>query len=168
MTEPRLDGPAWDAHLETLRRSMALVLDREGHWWHDGEVFEHPRLIAYFNAGIDTHPTSGEPIVHLGPHWCYFRAEDTPFLVRRLAVVDGALVAHLNNGEQLPVPDTGFEVVGDHVYVQLDAARGRRARLDRPTQNRLWGLLDPHSDPPQVQVGGRRWPVQEAAPSAFS
>jgi|JI7StandDraft_1071085.scaffolds.fasta_scaffold442644_1 hypothetical protein len=151
------DEAAWAAHLETLRRSVDLFLDREGHWFHNGEPFEHTRLINYFNAGIDAHPETGEPIVHLGPRWCYFRAEDTPFLVRRFEDAADGLYAILNNSERLPVPAGGFEAVGEHVYVQL--APHRRARLDRSAQATLWGWLDAEAEPPVVVTAAGRWPV---------
>lgn len=146
----------WAERLEQLRRSVDLFLDREGRWFHDGQPFEHPRLIAFFNAGIDTHPTTGEPIVHLGPHWCYFRAEDTPFLVRRIESTPEGLFVILNNSERLPVPATGFEAVGDHVYVTLTPHR--RARLDRSSQHQLWGWLE--GDPPAIVLPAGRWPIR--------
>lgn len=145
----------WAEKLETLRRSVDLRLDFEGRWYHEGDVFEHERLTALFNRGIDAHPESGEPIVHIGDRWCYFTAEDTPFIVRRLEATDAGLTAHLNNEEQWPVPSEGFEAAGDHVYVQLTPQR--RARLDRNAQNRLWGWLSEADD---IVVGDRRWPLR--------
>lgn len=146
----------WAAKLEQLRRSVDLRLDREGRWYHEGEAFEHARLIALFDRGIDAHPETGEPIVHIGERWCYFAADDTPFIVRRLESTPEGLVAQLNNGERHPVPAAGFEVAGDFVYVQL--APHRRARLDRATQSRLWGWLD-EGPPIEVVTDAGRWPV---------
>jgi hypothetical protein len=145
----------WAEKLEALRRSVDLRLDFEGRWYHEGEVFEHARLTALFNRGIDAHPETGEPIVHIGDRWCYFTADDTPFIVRRLEATEAGLRAHLNNEESWPVPPEGFEASGDHVYVQLTPTR--RARLDRTTQNRLWGWL---SDTDDIVVGTRRWPLR--------
>ncbi|MCB9548266.1 MAG: hypothetical protein H6706_20805 [Myxococcales bacterium] len=157
MTEAR-DEAAFAARLEQLRRSVDLRLDREGRWFHEGEPFEHARLIALFDRGIDAHPETGEPIVHIGDRWCYFQAEDTPFLVRRLEVADDGFFAHLNNGERLAVPATGFEAHGDHVYVDLAPDRHRRARLDRATQSRLWADLD--ADGACIVNAAGRWPVR--------
>lgn len=147
----------WAAKLETLRRSVDLRLDREGRWYHEGEIFEHPRLIALFDQGIDAHPESGEPIVHIGDKWCYFHAEDTPFIVRRLEATADGLLAHLNNGERFPIPAEGFEAAGDFVYVQLTPSR--RARLDRDAQNQLWGWLV-EGPPIEVVTEAGRWPVR--------
>ncbi|MEZ4474514.1 MAG: hypothetical protein R3F60_27735 [bacterium] len=159
MTQAR-DEADFAARLEQLRRSVDLRLDREVHWFHEGEPFEHPRLIALFDRGIDAHPETGEPIVHIGDRWCYVRADDTPFIVRRLELAEDGFFAHLNNGERWAVPAAGFEARGDHVYVQLDAARHRWARLDRATQSRLWGDLDADADPPVVRNAAGIWPVR--------
>lgn len=144
----------WAERLDALRRSVDLRLDFEGRWYHEGEPFEHARLIELFNRGIDAHPETGEPIVHIGERWCYFTAADTPFIVRRLEANDGGLVAHLNNFERWPVPAEGFVAQGDHVYVQLTPQR--RARLGRDAQNRLWGWLNADDE---IQIGDRRWPL---------
>lgn len=147
----------WAARLDQLRRSLDLRMDREGRWYHEGERFEHARLIALFDRGIDAHPESGEPIVHIGDKWCYFTADDTPFIVRRLESTADGLIAHLNNSEVHPIPAVGFEADGDHVYVPL--APHRRARLDRDSQNQLWGWLV--EGPPLAAVTeAGRWPIR--------
>ena len=150
---PDLSPDEWTAKLEELRRSVDLRLDFEGRWYHEGEIFEHPRLIALFDKGIDSHPDSGEPIVHIGDRWCYIKADDTPFIVRRLEATSTTLTAILNNGERHPIPAAGFEAVGDYIYVQL--AANRRARLDRDAQNQLWGWLADGDDAAVITASGR-------------
>lgn len=150
----------WAAKLDQLRRSLDLRMDREGRWYHEGERFEHPRLIALFDRGVDAHPESGEPIVHIGDKWCYFTADDTPFIVRRLASTAAGLVAHLNNEEAHPIPAAGFVAEGDFIYVAL--APNRRARLDRDSQNQLWKWLDA-GPPPEVVTPAGRWPIRVPA-----
>lgn len=147
----------WAARLDQLRRSLDLRMDHEGRWYHEGERFEHPRLIALFDRGIDAHPESGEPIVHIGDKWCYFTADDTPFIVRRLESTPETLVAHLNNTEIHPIPASGFESEGDFIYVQL--TENRRARLDRDSQNQLWGWLE-EGPPIEAVTTTGRWPIR--------
>lgn len=155
--KPDLSPEEWAATLEKMRRSVDLRLDFEGRWHHEGEIFEHARLTALFNKGIDSHPDSGEPIVHIGDRWCYFVADGTPFIVRRLESTDDAFIAHLNNGEAHPIPAAGFEAVDDFIYVQL--AENRRARLDRNAQNQLWGWLAEGDEAVVVTPVGR-WPIR--------
>ncbi len=133
-----------EAALELLRRSVDLRIDGEGRWFHDGEPFVHPRLIAFFNRGLDLHPESGEPVLRVGDTWCYVHADDTPFVVRRLTEDAGVLRVVLNTEEALPLAVDAFERRGDHFYVRLDERRV--ARLDRATHNGLWEVLDEGAD----------------------
>lgn len=154
------DAEAWLAKLETLRRSVDLRLDAEGRWHHDGEPFEHPGLIAAFDRGIDTHPETGEPILRLGGRWCYIRADDSPYVVRRLRLDGDTLRATLNTGDVIDVPDAGLEQTGDHLYLPLaHTARAGRARLDRTAQARLAEWLVADGDRLAIEAAGRRWPV---------
>jgi hypothetical protein len=157
MADTPLD-PALAARLETLRRSLDLYLDAEGRWHHEGVQFEHARLAALFDRGIDVHSESGDPIVHVGDRWCYFRAADTPFLVRKLDVENDTLLATLNNSERHAVPQDGVTAAGTDIYMQLTPSR--RARLDRYCVAALaeW-LEEDESGALSLRVGAQRWPV---------
>ena len=149
------------AHLERLelfRRSVDLRIDAEGRWWHEGEPFVHQGLIGLFNRGLDQHPDTHEPILRIDGKWCYVRADDTPFVVRRLLPQGAVLTAVLNTEAQVPVPAAGFELRGAHVYVPLGLHR--RARLDRVAQARLAEWLEADGDGWVVVVGAHRWPVR--------
>lgn len=151
------DAEAWLARLEAMRRSVDLRLDGEGRWYHDGQPFEHPGLIAAFDRGLDVHEDTGEPILRIGDRWCYVRADDTPFVVRRLRVDGDTLSATLNTGETLPVPADAFEQGGEHLYLHLSPRR--RARLDRATQARVADWLVDLGDRLALEAAGRRWPI---------
>lgn len=152
------DAEAWLARLEAMRRSVDLRLDDEGRWYHDGEPFTHAGLIAAFDRGIDVHPDSGEPILRVGQRWCYIRADDTPFVARRIDADGGRLFLRLNNGERVAVPEGGFEARGERVYVDLDARR--RVRLGRQAQARLGAWLQGADDGLMVVVGDAAYPVR--------
>lgn len=149
---------AWLAKLETLRRSVDLRLDGEGRWFHDGEPFAHQGLIAAFDRGIDAHPDSGEPILRLGSRWCYIRADDTPFVARRITADGDRLTLRLNTGASVTVPARGFEARGARLYVRLDD--GRRVRLSRAAQAKAGGWLEEGDGGMRVAVAGRRYPVR--------
>ncbi len=155
MTRPAPDDPGFAAWLDQVRRSLDLHLDAEGRWWHEGAPFEHPKLIALFDQGLDTHPDSHEPILRVGDTWCYVKVADTAFFVRRLRPEGAALRATLNNGEVWSVPADGLSAVGDFVYAQL--APHRRAKLTRDCQNQLSAWIIEVDGDAVVAVGGRRW-----------
>lgn len=160
------DAEAWLARLETLRRSVDLRLDREGRWFHEGAPFEHQGLISAFNRGLDVHDETGEPILRVGSRWCYIAADDSPFLVRGWRRNGEGLTALLNTEERLPVPDGGFEQVGDDVYVAL--APRRRARLDRTARQGLVEWLIEEGGRLWIEVADRRWPIREVSRGSVS
>lgn len=151
------EAEAWLAQLETMRRSVDLRLDAEGRWYHQGQPFEHARLIAAFDRGLDVHEDTGEAILRLGGRWCYVQADDTPFVVRRLRLEGDTLSATLNTGETHPVPAQGFEQHDGHLYTRLTPRR--RARLDRAAHARLGDWLVETDAGLCVEAAGRRWPI---------
>jgi hypothetical protein len=153
-----------EAELERLRRSVDLRIDAEGRWYHEGRPFTHARLIALFDAGLDVHPDSGEAIVRIDGRWCYVQADDTPFVVRHLRVEGDALLAELNNGERLPVPERAL-TLGDNGVVYAELAPRRRARLGRDAQSALAAWLRDADDGALwlEPVPGRRWPIRASS-----
>ena len=125
----------WLKRIETLRRAVDLRLDDEGRWWHEGQRFKHLRLIEAFNAGIDLHPQTDEPIIRIGDRWCYFTADDTPFIVVKLYEDDGGLLARLNTGETLKLPKRSLFLRTDRLYANLTPKRW--ALFSRPAQANL-------------------------------
>src|SRR3954468_16729478 len=61
-------------------RESAIVLDREGRFWHEGERVEHPALERALRGWIARHPDDGRLILTNGYDWCYFRAEGAPYV----------------------------------------------------------------------------------------
>lgn len=71
--------PEW---LQALRENSRIRLDREGRFWHEDVLVEHPKVAALFHRGLGRAP-DGRPTLTVGPTWCYIEAEDTLYLVRR-------------------------------------------------------------------------------------
>ena len=158
MSECHSPNPAVEK-LESIRRSLDLRLDAEGCWWHDGRAFEHDRIIEAFHRGIDVHPDSGEPIVRIGDRWCYFTAELTPFVVRRLQVIEGIPTVLLNTGERHVVGTEDLSCKDERIYVHIDTKRV--AVLDRRCQLGLSSLLSPDEEGLVIETSAGRWVIAE-------
>ena len=75
------DAAAARALLERLRVT-GLRLDREGHWWHEGEPVRHEGLARALHRWIDRLP-DGRYVLRLdGSRWAHFECEDTPYVAR--------------------------------------------------------------------------------------
>ena len=151
--------------LELLRRSVDLKVDAEGRWWHEGERFTHPRLIAYFNRQLGWH--QGEATLSIGERWCYVGCEVTPFLILKLELdEDAGLSACLNTEERLPL--RSLELQGEVLFAQLK--EDRLARLSRHAQAQCstW-LREATLTEAEASSGfvlereGRVWPIRRPA-----
>ena len=69
------------AVIERLRENSHIRLDREGRFWHEGALVEHPRVALAFHKGLGRAP-DGRPTISFGRTWCYIVAEGPLFQVR--------------------------------------------------------------------------------------
>ena len=134
-------------------RQSTIVLDGEGRFWHDGARVDHPALERALRSWIARHPDDGQLILTNGYDWCYFRADDAPFVVT--ALHDGAaptLVLFDDTEEPLD-PDT-LAVGADGVVYARVKGGAFEARFSRHAQTQLAPLLV-RAEPPTVRVGDR-------------
>ncbi len=88
---------------EGRSRESTLVLDREGHWTHDGAAVEHPKLAEALHTWIARHPEDGRFILSNGYDWTYCTIEDVPFFVRAIQEEDGDAILVLSDGSKEPL-----------------------------------------------------------------
>ncbi len=134
-------------------RQSTIVLDGEGRFWHDGARVDHPALERALRSWIARHPDDGQLILSNGYDWCYFRADDAPFVVT--ALHDGAVptLALFDDTEEPLDPDT-LAVGADGVVYARVKGGAFEARFSRHAQTQLAPLLV-SADPPTVRVGER-------------
>jgi uncharacterized protein len=138
-------------------RESTIALDRDGRFWHDGARVDHPALEEALHRWIARHPDDGRFILTNGYDWCYFRVEDTPYVVRAVRIEDvegcrATLV--LSDGSEASLePQALFVSPEGVVYTRLDKPGGVfEARFSRHAQASLAPLLV-SAEPPCVCVG---------------
>ena len=118
--------------LRRLREQSGLRLDREGRFWHRGDLLEHARTLAALHRGLHR-AADGRWAVRIGPEWGYVEVEDSGRFVRRIEPRAGAVHAQLATGEWVDVdPATLASGADDALYVRT--SDGERARLTRAAQ----------------------------------
>jgi hypothetical protein len=123
MSEP---GPSLDpATLERLRRGVPLRMSARGELLFDAEPVTHPRVQQALREGLDV-SDGGDPIVRLGPQWCYLTIDDLPLRATAVRRDGDALHVRLDDGRELPLP---LDVLWD------EPGRGLRAEVP----SRGWG-----------------------------
>ena len=121
--------------LRKLREQSGLRLDREGRFWHRGDLLEHARTIAALHRGLHR-AEDGRWAVRIGPEWAYVEVEDTGRFIRRIERRGRGLRAQLATGEWVEVdPATLASGADDALYVRTPD--GDRARLTRTAKDRV-------------------------------
>ena len=140
------------AVIERLRENSHIRLDREGRFWHEGELVEHPRVAMAFHKGLGRAP-DGRPTVTFGRTWCYIAAEGTLFQVRAAicsASTDGSLescLLRLDDASEEPLSlQPGAVAVDAEGVLHVRVKEGREwARFAPAAQAELgrWAAVDP-------------------------
>lgn len=170
----RDDGlPTLDPELlEKLRRGFPLHMDRRGNFEFEGDPITHPGVIRLFRNSIDVTP-EGEVTLGLEGKWVYLKLADLPLRALR---IDGP-----REGETMPhlILDDGRRVALDPSTLEEEPGEGLRCEAPargsgRPLAVRLsntaavdlsaWFVDDDDAHTrPQLELGGRRWPIPERA-----
>ena len=140
--------------MRRLREESGLRLDREGRFWHRGDLLEHARTVAALHRGLHR-AADGRWAVRIGPEWAYVDVEDAGRWVRRIEPGAPALRAQLADGAWVDVdPATLAAGADDALYVRLPD--GERARLTRAAQISLADHLREEPGGFALELGGRR------------
>jgi hypothetical protein len=106
------------------KEKAVFWMDAHGRWHNEHGVFEHPKIIAHFNAQIrwdrDGYYLSQEINDHIEK--VYFPYEDTALFA--LDLLSGPPeVLRLNTGERLPLDPRRLALKGDDLYQLRDGER---------------------------------------------
>lgn len=138
-------------------RESTIILDRDGRFWHDGELVEPGALADALHRWIDLHPDDGRFILTNGYDWTYFTVETTPFFVR--GVTGGARPEIiLSDGTTEPLDPRALRVDSDGIAVAR-VKRGRfDARFTQSAQRELVSFIAP-DEPLRIVIGDECYPI---------
>lgn len=145
-------------------RESSIVLDREGRFWHEGERVENQALERAMRSWISRHPDDGRLILTNGYDWCYFRAEDAPFVVESVhieGVSESApegrpapkVTLRLFDSSEEPLDPRTLSVTPDGAVYARVKGGAFEARFSRHAQAELGPLLA-SAEPPVLEIGG--------------
>jgi hypothetical protein len=150
-------------------RESSIKLDREGRFWHAGERVENQALERAMRSWIARHPDNGRLILTNGYDWCYFHAEDAPYVVDSVRLeappdpsADPASAPtaslRLFDGSEEPLDPSALSVTPDgEVYARVKGG-AFEARFSRHAQAELGPLLL-SAEPPVLQIAGISYPL---------
>jgi hypothetical protein len=141
-------------------RESTIRLDENGHFWHEGERVEHPKLEAAMHTWIGRHPDDGRYILTNGYDWTYFTVDDVPFLVVALRIEGEAVSLVLSDGtSELWRPKTSWIGRRGAVYTEVkESVSGGpfTARFTQHAQTSLGPVLEEISGSVWVHLGKDR------------
>ena len=148
-----LPGKRWHT-----REDSGFRLDRDGRWWHDDELIEHPRIIEAFNTGLV--PTDdGRFKLVFGWDWCFVEVEDAAYRVGAVDVAESGVGLRLSDRSVEPLDPATLRVEPDGV-LSCRVKDGRaKARFTRDAQFQLGSHLDERGGEIFLVVGGREYPI---------
>jgi hypothetical protein len=143
-------------------RESTIRLDREGRFWHEGELVTHPGMQQAFASWIARHPDDGRFVLNNGYDWTYFTVDDVPYFVRTLRIDQNAAKLVLTDGtEELLDPASLRIGASDAIYVRVKDGRFD-ARFFPEAQTKLAPLIVEGADGrPAIELGGVRYPILE-------
>ncbi|PRQ07819.1 hypothetical protein [Enhygromyxa salina] len=158
--------------LEQLRRGFPLHMDRQGNFSFEGDPITHPGIVRMFRDNLDA-TEAGEVTLGLEGKWVYLKLADLPLRAVRIEQPtrpdEQRPQLLLDDGRRLPLdPQTLCEEPGAGLRCSVPARGSGRplgVRLSNTAAIDLsaWFVSDEPDDRPQLEVGGRRWPIPERA-----
>jgi len=149
--------------LEQVRQS-GLRLDREGRWWHQGELVEHAGLKGALNRWLDQ-LEDGRFVVRLdAERYAFVEVEDAPFQVLTVELWRGPaepaahVELHLSDGSEEELAYDSLRVGAGHaLYCRV---KGRfTARFSRQAYYLLGELLEEAPTGIALRAAGQLWPI---------
>jgi hypothetical protein len=153
---------------EGRSRESTIRLDAEGHFFHEGERVDHPRLAAAMHTWIARHPDDGRYILNNGYDWTYFTVDDAPYTVTAVRRAGEELRVTLSDGTEEPwdlrttriAPPDGPSAGALYARVKAAAFGGPfEARFTRHAQAGLAPLLVESAGAPAIVVDGKAVPI---------
>ncbi|HVR19666.1 MAG TPA: hypothetical protein VMS65_08220 [Polyangiaceae bacterium] len=131
---------------EGRSRESTIVLDREGRFFHEGELVTHRGMARAFASWIARHPDDGRFILTNGYDWTYFTVEGTPFFVEGVRAGAEGPVLVLFDGNEEPLDPETLELDPAGVFTTKVKGGAFDARFLRGAQLELAPFLDEESD----------------------
>jgi hypothetical protein len=141
------------------REQAVFRMDRNGTWHNEHGKFEHPKIIAFFNASI--RKDEGGYHVFQETHECvekvYFPFEDTALFVVDLALGPPAVLT-LNTRARMSLDPSRLHTRGDALYLDTDE---HRIKFSERALLKLSAVLDDREGSLFITLDGNSTPIPE-------
>ncbi len=141
-----------------------LRLDREGRFWHEGQLVTHPRLLKALHRWIDM-LEDGRYILRIDEmRYVYLDVEDAPFLVRTVQIErskNGIHIWVLLSDETEEELEYKTLVVGKDSALYCKVKDRFWARFSRQAYYLIGEFIEEYQDGFALRAGGALWPIAQ-------
>lgn len=130
---------------EGRSRESTIRLDREGRFFHEGELVTHRGMARAFASWIARHPDDGRFVLTNGYDWTYFTVEGTPYFVEGIRASEAGPVLVLFDGSEEPLDPKALRLDDDGVFVTAIRGGAFEAKFMRGAQLELAEWLEQDS-----------------------
>jgi uncharacterized protein len=140
------------------REDSGLLLDRELHWFHDGEPVLHPRIVELFNESLA--PTEdGRFQLRIGTDWAYVTVEDAAYRVTGLDAGETRVFLRLSDKTGEALEPSTLALGPDGVLTARVKGGRAKARFSRQAQVSLGALLEESKEGVFLRLPKARLPI---------
>jgi hypothetical protein len=158
------------AFLERVRRS-GISIDREGQFWHEGEIVRHEGLRQALLRWLDRlppdapGPDAGRHVLRLdAQRFAYVEVADTPLVATSLrwegdGDAERALLG-LNDGSEVPLDPATLTIDAEGTMRTEVRPNGVEARLATSAAATLAERIEGSAGEPRLRLGGTSAPIR--------
>jgi hypothetical protein len=157
------DAPAAPPPFRFTRESR-IRIDRDGHFWHEGERVEHAGLALGLASWLAIDPETDRYILRNALDWCFITVDDAPLVVRTVSHgARGEVTLGLSDGTLEPLNPATLRVDADDVPY-CDVKSGTLpARFDRTAAYTLLERARPDAGGYVLALASGEYPVKRVA-----
>lgn len=124
-------------------RESSIRLDRQGRFWHDGDLVENEALSQALHRWIARHPDDGRYILTNGYDWTYFVVDDAPYFVTSAQVAEDRIDVTLSDGTTEALSSEGLRTGQDGALYAMVKGGEFPAKFSRHAQIALEPAMVP-------------------------
>ncbi|RJR31247.1 MAG: DUF1285 domain-containing protein [Desulfobacteraceae bacterium] len=138
-------------------RPCEIFIDKEGQWFYKGAEMHRREIVRFFYEHLSL-DGGGRYILEWAGERCLLEAEDTAFVVKRVAFDGGFFLSLSDDSVEKLAPDTLYVGDGNVLYCLVHGAFP--ARFTRPAYYQLAAYIEEEDGAFVLPVGANRYPIK--------
>lgn len=136
----------------------SLKLSKTGEWWHNGQVFQNPKVSQLFTRSVVWDADAQEYFIQIGAQRASFDCEDTAYFVTAIDDSKSPWVVSISDGGSEPLRPETLRI-GDDEQIYCNVHGTHRARLSRAAHQTLLRYVESDN---ALSIDGKSYRIAKA------